>query len=97
MSQKAYGMNSNDVKRDGELLLNNAREFLNELKSLEKYNSDLKSIWSGSGSESYFQKWEEKKVSISELQKWLESYGEKVVDVANKSAQTDQEVSNFIR
>lgn len=97
MSQKAYGMNPNEVKNDGQKLQTNAEIFLDELKKLVNYNSQLEQIWKGSGAESYFAKWEEKKQSITKLQNWLKKFADATVKSANKAIEIDGNVSGNIR
>lgn len=97
MADKTYRMNPDDVKREGQQLQNNANDFLSELNKLEKYNSQLEQIWKGSGSESYFTKWNEKKESIKRLQDWLKGFADATVKSAMKAQQTDSDVSGMIR
>ena len=97
MAQKTYGMNSDEVKRDGGKLQNNARDFFTEINNLEKHNSSLKQIWKGTGSESYFTKWEEKKESIKKLQTWLNGFADATVKSAQLAAKTDSDVSGYMK
>lgn len=97
MSQKTYGMNSDEVKREGGILQDNASAFLTEINNLENYNSSLKQIWKGTGSESYFTKWEEKKESIKKLQSWLSGFADATVKVGLMAERTDSDVSGRMR
>ena len=96
MADKTYRMNPDDVKREGQQLQNNANDLLSELKKLVKYNSQLEQIWKGSGSESYFTKWNEKKESITKLQDWLKGFADATVKSAIRAQQTDSDVSGMI-
>lgn len=97
MANKTYGMNPDEVKREGAQLQNNANDFLNELNKLVKYNGQLEQIWKGSGSETYFSKWNEKKESISKLQNWLRGFADATVKSATMAQQTDSDVSGSMR
>lgn len=97
MANKTYGMNPDDVKREGQQLQNNANDFLNELNKLIKYNDQLEQIWKGNGSESYFTKWNEKKESITKLQNWLRGFADATVNTATLAQQTDSDVSGIMR
>ncbi len=97
MADKTYGMNPDDVKREGQQLQNNANDFLNELNKLVKYNDQLEQIWKGNGSESYFTKWNEKKESITKLQNWLRGFADATVNTATLAQQTDSDVSSSMR
>ena len=97
MSQKTYGMNSDQVRSEGRKLQNNASDVLTEINNLEKYNNSLKQIWKGAGSQSYFTKWEEKKESIKRLQNWLNGFADATVKSAELAARTDSEVSGSMR
>ncbi len=97
MSQKTYGMNPEEVKSEGNQLVRNAGDFSSELTKLIKFNNSLEEIWKGSGSESYFSKWNEKKESITKLQKWLEGFANATVKTANDAAKTDSDVAGMMK
>ncbi len=97
MADKTFGMNPEEVRREGQGIQDNANQFLSELNKLVKYNDQLAQIWKGSGSETYFEKWNEKKESISKLQKWLAGYGEATVKSAGQVQQADSDISGMIK
>lgn len=97
MANKTYGMNPSDVKREGSQLQNNASDLLNELNKLVKYNDQLEQVWKGSGSVTYFTKWNEKKESITKLQNWLRGFADATVKTAQMAQQTDSDVSGSMR
>lgn len=97
MANKTFGMNPIDVKRDGGQLQTNAGDLLNEINLLVKHNSELKKIWKGGASESYFAKWDEKKQSVSKLQNWLQGFANATVKSADDVIKTDGDVSSSMR
>ncbi len=97
MSQKTYGMNPGEVRSEGKKLQDNAGSFATELQKLVRYNSALEQIWKGSGSETYFTKWNEKKMSIEKLQKWLSGFANATVSSAEQAQRTDTDVSGMMK
>ena len=97
MSQKGYAMNPAEVKTEGTKLQENAQSILNEINRLVKYNDQLKQIWKGTGSETYFAKWDEKKQSINKLQNWLEEFANATVNSAKMAQETDSNVSSRMK
>ena len=96
MSNKTFGMNPEEVKREGQQIQNNAQEFLNELNKLVKYNDELSQIWKGSSSDAYFSKWNEKRENIKRLQAWLKGFGEATEKSGQLGQQADSDISGML-